>query len=137
MYRQCDQRTIPLRSATELFLQILVPPTGIEPICRSEGFLNLCVCQFHHSGKIYVISLLSHLLFYGRGSRDRTYDQGVKVLSLTTWLHPYMVLAKRIELSQCFHPRILSPLCLPVPSHQQIYIENTVGIKPTLKNRNL
>ena len=31
-----------------------------------------------------------------------------------------MVLVTRLELVQCCHRRILSPLCLPIPPHQQL-----------------
>lgn len=63
-------------------------------------------------------------LFYGRGSRNRTYDHGVKVHSLTAWLYPYIK-------SRC----VASRLHVTVKCTKTIVIrdmETLVGFEPTI-----
>lgn len=60
------------------------------------------------SMKVHSVYLLKFL--YGRGSRIRTYDAGVKVPCLTTWLYPYMVDLMRLELTTSSLQGKLSPI---------------------------
>ena len=79
---KADLRQI-LQLSLSLFNQLIVHNLTLS--------LQLCNTNLKMLLSVKVHSMYLLKILYGRGSRIWTYDAGVKVPCLTTWLYPYMV----------------------------------------------